>query len=392
MSTTRINTNVQAMRTLSQLNSTNNELGLRQLRLATGSRINRAEDDSAGYTIAKKLQARTRGQAQALSNISDAKSMLTVGEGSLNSVMDILHTMKEKAIQAANDTMGSDERTAIETQMDALYSEIGDIISNTEFNGQNLFDGSTKSFQVDADSSDAFTFQLANFSDAGDVVAGVSSDGRAATVSTPVTSAGGQYDAWTGTNGGVTIEDNSYTGTHSGSLYFRKDGTDLLVSTEDTAAGFASPLQTVDLTGYTAGTGLTVQGMTISFDDAVGAMTDNEGFSIDVEAAVAAGADTYVGALSTAADAQTAIGHIDTAISTVATELSQLGDAQSRLTLKQDNVQGAMTNYEAARSRIEDADFAKEQMEIVKLQILQQTSTASLAQANSAPQSVLSLF
>ena len=392
MSTTRINTNIQAMRTLTQLNSTNNELGLRQLRLATGSRINRAEDDSAGYTIAKKLQARTRGQAQALSNISDAKSMLTVGEGSLNSVMDILQTMKEKAIQAANDTMGADERSAIETQMDALYSEIGDIIGNTDFNSQNLFDGSTKSFQVDADSGDAFTVQLANFADAGDVVAGVSSSGRAATVSTPVTSAGGQYDAWAGVNGGVTIEDNSYTGTHSGSLYFRKDGTNLLVSTEDTASGFASPLQTVDLTGYTAGSDLTVQGMTISFDDALGDLVDNEGFSIDVQAAIAAGGDTYVGALGTASDAQAAIGNIDAAITNVATELSRLGDAQSRLTLKQDNVQGAMTNYEAARSRIEDADFAQEQMEIVKLQILQQTSTASLAQANTAPQSVLSLF
>jgi flagellin len=380
------------MRTLSELNSTNNELGMRQLRLATGSRINRAEDDSAGYTIAKKLQARTRGQAQALSNISDAKSMLTVGEGSLNSVMDILQTMKEKSIQAANDTMGTDERTAIETQMDALYSEIGDIIGNTDFNGQNLFDGSTKSFQVDAGANDAFTFQLASYSDAGDVVAGVSSSGQAATVSTPVATAGGQYDAWTGVNGGITIEDNNYTGTTSGSLYFKKDGTDLLVSTEDSAAGFASPLQTVDLTGYAAGGALSVQGMTISFDDAFADLADNEGFKIDVQAAVAAGADTYVGALSTAADAQTAIGNIDAAIANVASELSQLGDAQGRLTLKQDNVESSMTNYEAARSRIEDADFAKEQMEIVKLQILQQTSTAMLAQANTAPQSVLSLF
>ncbi|MEM9667229.1 MAG: flagellin, partial [Bacteroidota bacterium] len=68
------------------------------------------------------------------------------------------------------------------------------------------------------------------------------------------------------------------------------------------------------------------------------------------------------------------------------------GDDQSRLTFKQQNLTLSINNNESARSRIEDADFAKEQMEIVKLQILQQTGTASLAQANAAPQSVLSLF
>ena len=77
----RINTNVQAMGSLRTLQDTNNMLGMRQMRLSTGSRINRAEDDTAGYGIAKKLQAKVRGQAQALANIGDAKSMLTVAEG-----------------------------------------------------------------------------------------------------------------------------------------------------------------------------------------------------------------------------------------------------------------------------------------------------------------------
>ena len=80
------------------------------------------------------------------------------------------------------------------------------------------------------------------------------------------------------------------------------------------------------------------------------------------------------------------------AISTVASRLSSIGDYQKRLSFKMDNLNTSMTNYEAARSRIADADFAKEQMQIVKLQILQQTGTASLAQANAAPQAVLSLM
>ncbi len=139
---TRINSNLQAMSSLRHLQNTNSSLGIRQLRLATGQRINRAEDDSAGYTIAKKLEARVRGQAKALDNIGDAKSMLTVAEGTLNTIMEILQTMKEKTVQAANATMGTSERTAIKNELDALSDEIDDIIGDTTFNGTSLFSAS----------------------------------------------------------------------------------------------------------------------------------------------------------------------------------------------------------------------------------------------------------
>ena len=274
---TRINTNLQAMSSLNALQRTNSQIGLRQLRLATGSRINRAEDDSAGYTIAKKLQAKVRGQAKALDNIGDAKSMLTVAEGSLNSVMDILQNMKEKAVQAANDTMGTDERSAIKNELDALSAEIGDILGDTTFNGTSLFSATSSTsltFQVNAENGDTFTATLSTI--------GVGASGMS-------------------------------------------------VGTSDLAVG-------------------------------------------------------------SAASAGATLSRVDTAINTVASRLATIGDSQKRLTFKQENLTTSMNNYEAARSRIEDADFAKEQMEIIKLQILQQTGTASLAQANSAPQSILSLF
>jgi flagellin len=267
---TRINTNLQGMSSLQTLQKTNNELGIRQLRLATGSRLNRAEDDSAGYTISKKLEARVRGQAQALSNIGDAKSMLSVAEGSLNSIMDILQSMKEKTVQAANDTLGTAERSAISTELTALASEVDDIATDTTFNGVALFTSTAFTFQVNAENGDTFT----------------------ATLNTA------------------------------------------------TAAG------------------LGISGL----------------------------------AVSSAASAGASIGSIDTAIGTIASRLATVGDSQKRLSFKMENLTTSMTNYEAARSRIADADFAKEQMQIVKLQILQQTGTASLAQANAAPQSVLSLI
>src|SRR5690625_6442737 len=152
----RISTNVQALQANAQLQRTNQELGLRQLRLATGSRLNRAADDSDGYSISKKLEARVRGQAQALANIGDAKSMLTVAEGSLNSVMDILQTMKEKAVQAGNDTMGDDEREAISSQITALSAEIGDVVGGATFNGDDLLRGTALTDQVGSDSGDTF--------------------------------------------------------------------------------------------------------------------------------------------------------------------------------------------------------------------------------------------
>ncbi len=277
----RVNSNTQAFSALAQLNKTNGELGQRQMRLSTGKRINAAEDDSAGYAIARKLEAKTRGQAQALSNIGDAKSMLTVAEGSLGSVMDILQTMKEKTIQANNDTMGSDERTKINNQLTALKAEITDILDDTEFNGTALFAGNTTgtsfSFQVNSDSGDTFTATI-----------GGASTGQLGT--SAATSIGGINVAGTGT-------------------------------------------------------------------------ARNE-----------------------------AISTVDDAIDDVSNLLATLGDDQKRLSFKQDNLTTSMNNYESARSRIEDADFAKEQMNIVKAQILQQTGTASLAQANSAPQSILSLI
>jgi flagellin len=275
------------------LQRTNQDIGLRQLRLATGSQLNRAEDDSAGYSISKKLEAKVRGQAQALANIGDAKSMLTVGEGALNSVMDILQTMKEKTVQAANATMGEDERAAIQGQLVELTAEIDRIFGTAEFNGINMFAGDpddaevplSLNFQIGASSSDTFEVKLNPLS------------------STTIAS---------------------------------------VDSTDENGDPIEFTLSNIDVTAR-----------------------ENNAAAIDV---------------------------VDAAINSISSQLAHIGDSQTRLTFQQENLQVSMTNYESARSRISDADFAKEQMELVKLQILQQTGTAALAQANAAPQAILSLM
>ena len=104
-------------------------------------------------------------------------------------------------------------------------------------------------------------------------------------------------------------------------------------------------------------------------------------------------ADFGIGSLTSATiGASATLSSLDTAINRVSTELQKVGSLISRMDVKEQTLSVSITNTDAAMSRIMDADIAKEQLEMTKLQILQQTSTVQLAQANSAPQSVLSLF
>ncbi len=358
---TRVNSNLQSLNALRALHNTNEKLGVHQMRLATGSRINRAEDDSAGYSIAKKLEAKVRGQAQALSNIGDAKGMLTVAEGSLNTAMDILQTMKEKATQAANDTMGDGERTAIKNQLDALTKELGNTLEGTKFNGMDLFDGTARNFQVGAsgtEETDNFAVNLGT-AEADDLVG---------ELKTAVATSGG-------TNASI-VSEQTFTG-----------GKDVAAKTF-TITGTGAAMKLMEGTNEVAVGDANINGKTLNY----------EGFSFKLTAGADTNTFTLAGTgsggliVESNADARTSINTLDTAIQTVSDQLAGIGDAQSRLTFKQQNLSTSMSNYEASRSRIQDADFAKEQMEIVKLQILQQTGTASLAQANSSQQGVLSLF
>ncbi len=270
----RINANIQAMQSLQSLNNVNQSLSAHQYRLATGKRINSAQDDTAGYAIAKELQSRVSGLEQAHSNVSNAKAILSIAEGGYQAQMNILQTIKDKVIQAADDSLDSDQRTAIDNQVEALLNELDDISDQTKWNGTALMGGSAKSFQVGADEGDALS---------------------------------------------VTLD-----------------------ASTSASVGASADISSIDLTSQSG--------------------------------------------------ASDAISDIDSAITALSASIQEVGDYQTRLTTKQNSLSISMTNTESVRSAIEDADFAKEQMEVMKLQILQQTALSSFAQANSAPQSVLGLF
>ena len=152
----RVNTNVTALSAQLSLNKINSELEDSRLKLSTGKRINSAEDNSAGYAIATKLNSRVKGLEQALQNVSDAKSVLDIIESSYNSIMDNLIEMKRLGLQAANDTLSRSERTLIAQQIHGHGVNINDIANSTHFNGiaLNPTTDSTLTFQTGEGTSD----------------------------------------------------------------------------------------------------------------------------------------------------------------------------------------------------------------------------------------------
>ena len=156
----RINTNIGALNALNALNKVNTELSLRSLRLATGKRINSAADDPSGLTLSSTLNVRARKLAQSISNIGDASNVLSIAESGLSSINDILSTMSEKIIQAASDTQGTSERSAIFAELNNLGEEIDSITKQTQFNGVVLLTSSMLTFQTGPDGVDFNTFAI----------------------------------------------------------------------------------------------------------------------------------------------------------------------------------------------------------------------------------------
>lgn len=315
----RINSNVQATSARFNLNSINQELGETRMRLSTGLRINKAEDDSAGFSIASKLSGRITGLEQALSNVGDAKSVLGIAEKGINSSMDILIEMKGLATQAANDTLGTTERDFIGAQLTSLAGEINTISDQTEFQGTNLLEGAgvdVASGAANGTGVTALTFQV-------------------------------------GENSGDTVA--------------------VSISALSTNSLFAGILDADEGDGLAA--------ISVTNTDTVG-----------VTGTPSAKGDLRITAGATSADYRGFIDNLDTAINSVATSVNNIGIDQSKLSQREENLTTAITSNSAARSRIVDADFSKEQSNAIRLQILQQTATSAFAQANSAPQSVLSFL
>jgi len=153
-----INTNVQSLNAQRNLSASSGSLSTSMQRLSSGLRVNSAKDDAAGLAIAERMNAQVKGMNVAIRNANDGISLAQTAEGALGKVGDNLQRMRELAVQAANDTNGTSDRTALNTEYQALANENARVITSTEFNGQKLLDGTggtagAFNFQVGAESA-----------------------------------------------------------------------------------------------------------------------------------------------------------------------------------------------------------------------------------------------
>ncbi|MFS0879532.1 flagellin Hag [Metabacillus niabensis] len=147
----RINHNIAALNTYRQLTAANNGQSKSMEKLSSGLRINRAGDDAAGLAISEKMRGQIRGLEMAGKNSQDGISLIQTAEGALNETHAILQRMRELAVQGGNDTNVEADRTAIQDELNQLMSEIDRIAETTEFNTQNLLNGSfSGTFQIGA--------------------------------------------------------------------------------------------------------------------------------------------------------------------------------------------------------------------------------------------------
>lgn len=162
-----MNFDLSALRICNNMNALSKRMDVCMLRLSTGKRINSAADDAAGLSISQKMESQIRGLRMASRNVQDGISMVQVAEGSLNEVHSILQRMREITVQAANDTNGSNDRTAIKDEMDQLVDELKRITKSTNFNEKNLLDGSASNInlQVGPNAGDSVSFGIDNLND-----------------------------------------------------------------------------------------------------------------------------------------------------------------------------------------------------------------------------------
>jgi flagellin len=162
-----INTNIGALKAATASSQANKALGTAMERLSTGKRINSAKDDAAGLAIAASMTAQVRGMNQGIRNANDGISMAQTAEGALNEVTNMLQRQRELTVQASNGSYSADDLSNIKAEMDALNTQIESVLTNTQFNGQKLFDGTagaagdgTVVIQAGANASDTVEIDL----------------------------------------------------------------------------------------------------------------------------------------------------------------------------------------------------------------------------------------
>ena len=387
--------NLTAMNANRQLGITTGAQAKSSEKLSSGYRINRAGDDAAGLKISEKMRSQIRGLDKASSNAQDGVSLIQTAEGALNEAHSILQRMNELAVQGANDTNQSIDRDAINQELDALTEELDRISETTQFNKQNLLDGSftDKNLQVGANTNQKISISIDNMNAATLGLKSISYQTTETGIApTKVNYQGQTYQYSAGKPQASNVARAIST--------FKAGASNAL-----TAATFAQQYDAT--TGSVYFLGKNADGVDTRFTKASLAMksTNKKQISKDITAnfkdyvvtsnsKAAASKAIQVGGPSVA-DYDTAnatLSAVQNAINKVSTQRSALGALQNRLEHTIANLDNVSENTQSAESRIRDTDMADEMVEYSKNNILAQAGQSMLAQANQSTQGVLSLL
>lgn len=391
------------------LNRNQNSLNTAVTRLSSGLRINTAADDPSGLAIAESLQAQVNGFDQGARNVQDATNAAQVAEGALQTTTDILQRIRTLAVEGASDITSTDDRKNLQAEVQQLLLEVNRISQNTNFNGQNLLDGSHAGFQQQVDVNAVITSN-SNLAAGGTLVD-----------ATQVSYVANASNA-TVADGTIEVQVAQLNSTTQG----------LIVSFYDSAANTVAS-QTITLASGVAAANIAVDGVTIGFGVAgtldvgvtsfvkvsqyVAAASNPTAPAFNFQSGASEGAVIQVGFINTSTNSlrianvnligpasaggtfpngslasEDSIGQIDNALQTVLAQRAQLGATIVRLQEDQNNDNVASVNLKASESAIRDLNVGQETTEYTKLQILVQVGTSVLAQANQNAQSVISLF
>ncbi|HTB66933.1 MAG TPA: flagellin [Steroidobacteraceae bacterium] len=420
-----LNTNIDSMVAQNSLSSSGTQLASALQQLSSGLRINTAADDAAGYAISQGMTSQINGLNQAAQNANDGVSLAQTASGALSEVTTDLQTMRDLAVESLNATNSSQDRADLNAQFTQLAADINNVAATTQFNGVNLLDGSFQGadFQIGANAgqilsvtsiSSAATSAIGNI-----YTTGSGGAGGAAYTLTPAANNGDQVSvslsvtpAASATNPTPTaITVNAGTVTLTGT-----QSTDLanMASAINQALGSSYGIvATVDSSGAInlSSSNAAAQTVAVTVTDGTAAAggTDTESAaelglagsyalgSVGAAAAPPTGSTTGASTLSnlgvtTVDQSNLVLISVDNALQQLATSGADLGAYQNRFQAAISGLNTDSTNLTAAKSAIVDTDYAAATSNLSKAQILQQASTAMVAQANTIPQNILTLL
>ena len=409
-----INTNVASLNAQRSLATSGSELKTAMERLSSGKKINSAADDAAGFAIAERMTAQVRGLNVATKNANDGLAMLATIENATNDVTDMLQRVRELAVQASNDTNSSTDRSYLQQEVDSLLNEINRVASQTVYNNKVVLDGSLSGqLQVGTDMGQNISFAIKSIdtdtlglTGSAAVASSATFDASDAATNDKVTELTMDGAVMSVTNDSdVTIDElvtalKAHANFDAAKHQIENDGGKLKATMLTTGAATislkndsAAKTASASVTGAAAGA--TSDAFTAGSTPSVIATTshDNSVSSSGSAQTPTAGTDSVLGlSVLTAADADASLAKITAAIEQVAGNRAEYGAMANRLEYTVSNLMNVAEFTTAARSRIEDADFAAESARLAKAQVLQQTGTAMLAQANAASQLAIQLI